>query len=447
MWNHSHQLCCAKALLVIGVLCVLSFGIGNAVHIPTYGSSEGETRPPPDQLATLPGELKFAHVIFRHGDRTPVDPYPTDPWNNRKFWPTGWGQLTNLGKEQHYELGKWLRNRYKSLLGSRYTNEDIFVQSTDVDRTLMSAQSDLAGLYEPQGDDIWNPRIDWQPVPVHTVPEKDDSILAAKASCPAYDYELATLEASSEFQALHVRYRELLSYLTQNSGRLVKSFIDAQYLNNTLFIEKLYNMTLPVWAEKVYGKEELTYVSNFAFSIATFTRSMARLKTGPLLKDIFERFDKKLNNQLKPDRSLWIYSAHDTTIANVLNSLKLFELHSPPYAACIMLEMRVDDSNTPLVSVFYKNTTAEPLPLDIPGCGLSCPLKTLVKLYQDVLPVNWERECKRSTMMMTYEEANLGAATGILIFIITVLLCASYGLMVYYRRRHYNLYTSYSQMA
>lgn len=77
-----------------------------------------------------------------------------------------------------------------------------------------------------------------------------------------------------------------------------------------------------------------------------------------------------------------------------------------------MLELRVDNSNTPLVSVFYKNTTAEPQPLDIPGCGVSCPLKKLVKIYQDVLPMDWERECKRSTMMMTYEEANLGAATG-----------------------------------
>jgi len=76
------------------------------------------------------------------------------------------------------------------------------------------------------------------------------------------------------------------------------------------------------------------------------------------------------------------------------------------------MEMRLDESNTPLVSIFYKNTTAEPLPLDIPGCGPSCPLKKLVSLYQDVLPVDWERECKRTTMMMTYEEANLGTATG-----------------------------------
>lgn len=84
--------------------------------------------------------------------------------------------ICQRGKQQHYELGKWLRKRYSSLLDARYDREQVFVQSTDVDRTLMSAQSNLAGLYEPVGDDVWNPLIKWQPIPVHSVPEKDDPV-------------------------------------------------------------------------------------------------------------------------------------------------------------------------------------------------------------------------------------------------------------------------------
>ncbi|KAH8417655.1 hypothetical protein KR222_003621, partial [Zaprionus bogoriensis] len=381
--------------------------------------------------------------IFRHGDRTPVDPYPTDPWNNRKYWPVGWGQLTNRGKQQHYELGQWLRRRYSSLLGTRFDPEQIYVQSTDVDRTLMSAESNLAGLYEPRGQDVWNAQIKWQPIPVHTMPEKSDPVLAAKAPCPAFDYYLANMLASSEFQAKLARYKDLFYYLSQNSGREVKTFQDAQYLNNTLFIEELYNKTLPVWTQKVYKSAEWIEATSFAFAVNTLTRPLARLKAGPLLKDILTRFQSKFEGQLKPDRSLFIYSAHDTTIASLLNVLKLFQPHSPPYVACIMMELRVDDSNTPLVSVFYKNTTAEPLPLDIPGCGVSCPLDKLVSLYQDVLPDDWTAECRRSTLTMTYEEANLG----ILVCIIAFLLCLSYGLMIFYRRRNYYMHNSYGQMA
>lgn len=57
-------------------------------------------------------KVKYAAIIYRHGDRTPVDMYPTDPWKNESFWPVKFGQLTNTGKRQHYALGQWLRNRY-----------------------------------------------------------------------------------------------------------------------------------------------------------------------------------------------------------------------------------------------------------------------------------------------------------------------------------------------
>jgi lysosomal acid phosphatase len=58
-----------------------------------------------------------------------------------------------------------------------YSREDIYVQSTDVDRTLMSAGSNLAGLYPPEGAQIWNENINWQPIPIHTVPEIKDEVI------------------------------------------------------------------------------------------------------------------------------------------------------------------------------------------------------------------------------------------------------------------------------
>ncbi|ALC47769.1 Acph-1 [Drosophila busckii] len=380
----------SMSFILLSTICIINFAIGESKGV--------------DVQEALPGKLKFAHVIFRHGDRMPVDPYPTDPWNDRKYWPNLWGQLTNRGKQQHYELGKWLRQRYSALLNATYSREEIYVQSTDVDRTLMSAQANLAGLYEPVGSDVWNKEIKWQPIPVHSLPEEEDVILAAKAPCPAYDYAMKNMLESSEMQAMLAKYKELFSYIESNSGRSIKTFLDAQYINNTMFIETLYGKALPVWAQKIYGSADFTDVANFAFAINTYTRQMARLKVGPLLKDILQRMEKKTTKQLKPDRSVYIYSAHDTTVANLLNALKLFDVHSPPYVACILMELRVDDNEKPSVSVYYKNTTAEPQAMDIPGCG-------------------------------------------ILIVIIAVLLCVSYGLMIFYRRRNYNFNTPYDEMA
>ena len=50
------------------------------------------------------------------------------------------------------------------------------MRSTDFDRTLMSAYSNLAGLFPPNGSEVWNDNLQWQPIPVHTVPQDRDHV-------------------------------------------------------------------------------------------------------------------------------------------------------------------------------------------------------------------------------------------------------------------------------
>lgn len=219
------------------------------------------------------GKLLFAHVIFRHGDRTPIDPYPNDPWKDPSHWSTGWGQLTNAGKMRHLMLGNWLRQRYSSILSETYTNNEIYVRSTDVDRTLMSAESNLAGLYPPTGKDQWDPAIQWQPIPVHTVPESMDEVLAAKKSCPAFDYALKKYKQSDEFAQYNKSLLPLYEYATAHSGRRIDSLTSAQNLYSCLHIEELNNFTLPEWTQKIYP-EPLRSISARSFATKTSTPKM-----------------------------------------------------------------------------------------------------------------------------------------------------------------------------
>lgn len=63
-----------------------------------------------------------------------------------------------------YKLGSYLRQKYSKLIESdgSYNHEQIYVQSTDVDRTLASAAYNLAGMFPPKGQQIWNEALMWQ---------------------------------------------------------------------------------------------------------------------------------------------------------------------------------------------------------------------------------------------------------------------------------------------
>lgn len=149
-----------------------------------------------------------------------------------------------LGKQQHYELGKWLRQRYNgTVLSEKYINTEFYIQSSDIDRTLMSAAANLAGMFPPNDDQIWNPEFNWQPIPIHTIPEEYDTMISPHRPCPAYEYYFDDMKRSEQFQQMNIRYDKLYKFLTEKSGSPITDPITLRSLFNTLYIENLYNLT------------------------------------------------------------------------------------------------------------------------------------------------------------------------------------------------------------
>lgn len=56
------------------------------------------------------------------------------------------------------------------------------------------------------------------------------------------------------------------------------------------------------------------------------TPELVRRRSGFLIKEILERSAKKMNGTLWPDRVLWMYSGHSSTLATMLNGLQIFEV-------------------------------------------------------------------------------------------------------------------------
>ncbi len=94
--------------------------------------------------------LKLLHVIHRHGERTPIQFSPNDPFSDLdKYWMGGNGELTPQGKYRMYQVGKFIGKEYASYLGEKLSPKDIYVRSSSLNRTLESASALLAGLYPP----------------------------------------------------------------------------------------------------------------------------------------------------------------------------------------------------------------------------------------------------------------------------------------------------------
>jgi len=331
------------------------------------------------------------HLLFRHGARTPCDLYPTDPYKDPAKWPIGFGQLTNEGKRMHYKLGRWLRKRYDNFLSDNYSEEEIVVRSTDVDRTLMSAQSNLAGLYPPSGYWEWNADLPWQPIPVHTMPLDMDTLLSNQhTECPRLDEKRKLLERSSYMTNLFSDHKDLIDYISLHSGWEVKTVKQLDFIYDALKVETENNLTLPLWTKKVFPGGNFEKLRNLAFVTDTWDQEMKRLQAGPFMTELMSHLDAKSKGS--PVRKLFMYSAHDTTLSFVLNSLGVFNNLAPPYASLVLFELLYEEGW--YVQVSYRNdTTLPPFALTIPGCEQLCPLNRFRDLTQDLRPADWKTEC------------------------------------------------------
>ncbi|XP_075211915.1 prostatic acid phosphatase-like isoform X2 [Lycorma delicatula] len=275
--------------------------------------------------------LKFVAILHRHGQRTPLEFYEFDPYKDvNKYWPIGLGQLTARGKLQLYELGKTFKERYKSFI-SNYSAKSVRVSSSDADRCHMSVAALLAGLFPPQGDEVWNKELLWQPIPIHSEPSNED--------------------------------------------------------------KEQHGLTLPPWTKMVHPHKTKEKTALHQASLA-WNKILKRFRGGPVLKEILGQFKEKSEGH-NEDKKLLLYSAHDTTIVSVLRALEFNNLLVPDFGASLIFELQqLNDEYFVKIFYLENASQTQPNELQIPDCLTPCPLDTLLNITEYVRSVDWDEQCK-----------------------------------------------------
>ncbi|XP_017367979.1 testicular acid phosphatase [Cebus imitator] len=342
------------------------------------------------------GPLVFVALVFRHGDRAPLASYPTDPHKEAAstLWPRGLGQLTREGVRQQLELGRFLRSRYEAFLSPEYRREEVYVRSTDFDRTLESAQANLAGLFPEAAPG--SREAHWRPIPVHTVPVAEDKLLRfPMRSCPRYHELLREATEAAEYQEALEGWMGFLTRLENFTGLSLvgEPLRRAWKVLDTLMCQQAHGLPLPAWAspDVLQTLAQISALDIGAHVGPPRAAEKAQLTGGILLNAILANFSRvqRLGLPLK----MVMYSAHDSTLLALQGALGLYDGHTPPYAACLGFEFRRrlgdpdEDGGNVTISLFYRNDSAHlPLPLSLPGCPVPCPLGRFHQLTAPARP-------------------------------------------------------------
>ncbi|ENN78845.1 hypothetical protein YQE_04698, partial [Dendroctonus ponderosae] len=344
------------------VLLVILSILGSLVVVDGRRPPPRPTPPPSSDDDTL----LLVHTLFRHGNRTPNSKvYSSNPISNSSFyWPHGYGQLTEEGKRTEYRIGTTLRERYQNFLGNAYNIDFIDSRTTNVNRTKMSLQLVLAGLWPPTGQQVFLPWLNWQPIPYNYL--TNDKELSGTSVCSNYDTLVDEVENSDEIQELLSVYDEIFEYISNQTGEDFSTPDDmfSLYFESVAQVE--YGYPVEEWLEEVFP-DDLEKITK----------------------------DAKIDGLLTPEnRKMFLYSAHERNVANLLITLGVYGDEIPTYGSHVIVELH-NITNVYGFKVLYQDwTTSQPQLLTIPGCAAFCPYDEFVELLAEVIAD--EDDCETS---------------------------------------------------
>lgn len=408
--------------------------------------------------------------VFRHGARGPI----VDKFD--KTWKEELGQLTGVGMRQHYLLGVALKERYPSFF-EKYDPSKIYVRSTDVNRTIMSAHAHLYGIYKGAGlgleaevakyalppydspvvedtakklsNDFALPN-NFQVLPIHVQTRAEDFVLRGPDMCPKTDaWAAENLKDDETKEVFEKDLADLTAHLADN-GIKVDSISDLATLGDLAIANRFEGREIP-------GKIEYNTQHYESVKFAAYWQFFKKLTAGKntpglhslLLLNEIKRYINASSTGESPLKYVFL-SAHDSTLAPLLAAfdvtttkclLENFRSEKegkgtphphceyPIFASNLMFEFYEAKDKKEASVAFYYNGVA------VPFCGKkeenSCTLAEFYKYVGDITNnytvEDFNRICEIPAPVVPKKSKFVPVVTGIFAFVAVVLLIAVIG--------------------
>lgn len=298
--------------------------------------------------------------------------------------------LTEQGVEQMFRLGQRLRKRYHSLFSPTFKPSEYFVRSTDITRTIMTAQAVMLG-FAPDSYRPYETGVNWidegvaqleikaagqdvgtdDPVvphshfaiPIHIQPLAVETMFPSYTACPRWAQERAKLRRpfreldTAMHQKLRADLKECIgsaistrrgwqsaaNVLTPTVGML-PTHLCKQYRTSSPHSyafcqqadEEHESVLPPCFTAEMF--EGLQAAAGLELAFKFQSPQLCRLAIGAFVAELYADLKIAVENEDRA-RKLSLYSGHDSTLAPLLAAWNVFDRVLPPLGSYLIIEL------------------------------------------------------------------------------------------------------------
>jgi len=365
-------------------------------------------------------ELIMAAEFFRHGARTPIKHSYKTSHSER-----GKGELTTLGLQQHYSLGKQLRQKYienLNFLSSTYNSSELHIKSSWKNRSYHSLIAQLYGLYPDientsSTESFFNnvfPELTLPPhVKIHLVDQEGDHFFHGKKEdvCPIAQEIIDRITESHEYKQKNLYYQlvlyEELARILNEEEESLKLDPSVMTLKKAKQMLDLYTCNVPNGKEiPKYTEKILAHLRDIHYYLAYPVENGDQILTTVGVSEIFKEMKQFFLNEYRDpeehDYKMLIYAGHDTNLLSIFSVLmskaEILDLENsiPPFAASLIFELHAETTENS-DTIHYIKILYNDKELLLEKCGKErCNFNYFITILEQYIYDDIKQVCNRS---------------------------------------------------